>query len=158
MKKFAIGLAIISSALLSAQSIKNISAKNIKGENVALKNFNNEKPLVMSFWATWCLPCMEELNSVNEKLEEWKKEKDFDFVAVSTDDPRTVAKVKTVVKGKGWEFDQVLLDSSQSIKRQLNVNNVPTTLVYYKNKLVYSHVGYVPGDEVALFEEIKKLQ
>lgn len=158
MKKFAIGLAIIGCTLFSAQSIENISAKNIKGENVALKTYSSEKPLVMSFWATWCLPCMEELNVVNEKLEEWKKERDFDFVAVSTDDPRTVAKVKTVVKGKGWEFDQVLLDSSQSIKRQLNVNNVPTTLVYYKNKLVYSHVGYVPGDEVALFEELKKLQ
>ncbi|MGX9985555.1 TlpA family protein disulfide reductase [Chryseobacterium sp. POL2] len=158
MKRFAIGLAIIGSTLLNAQAIDNIVAKNIEGKNVALKDMNNEKPLVMSFWATWCLPCMEELNVVNENLEEWKKERDFDFVAVSTDDPRTVAKVKTVVKGKGWEFDQVLLDSSQSIKRQLNVNNVPTTLVYYKNKLVYSHVGYVPGDEVTLFEELKKLQ
>lgn len=158
MRRIAFGLAIITSSIFSAQTIDKIVAKNIKGENIALKDYSNEKPLVMSFWATWCLPCMEELNAVNENLTDWKKERDFDFIAVSTDDPRTVAKVKTVVKGKGWEFDNVLLDSSQSIKRQLNVNNVPTTLVYYKNKLVYTHVGYAPGDELSLFEELKKLQ
>ncbi len=158
MKKIAFGLALIFSGLITAQSIVNINAKNIKGENIALKNMNNDKPLVLSFWATWCLPCMEELNAVNEKLDNWKKEKDFDFVAVSTDDPRTVSKVKTVVNGKNWNFDQVLLDPSQTIKRQLNVNNVPTTLVYYKNKLVYSHVGYAPGDEEELFEKLKQIQ
>lgn len=158
MKKVAFGLALIFSGLITAQSIVNINAKNIKGENIALKNMNNDKPLVLSFWATWCLPCMEELNAVNEKLDNWKKEKDFDFVAVSTDDPRTVNKVKTVVNGKNWNFDQVLLDPSQAIKRQLNVNNVPTTLVYYKNKLVYSHVGYAPGDEEELFEKLKQIQ
>ena len=158
MKKIAFGLALIFSGLISAQSIENISAKNIRGENIALKNMNNDKPLVLSFWATWCLPCMEELNAVNEKLDNWRKEKDFDFVAVSTDDPRTVSKVKTVVNGKNWNFDQVLLDPSQTIKRQLNVNNVPTTLVYYKNKLVYSHVGYAPGDEEELFEKLKQIQ
>lgn len=151
-------IAIVFCAALSAQSIENVSAKNLKGENIALKTLSNEKPLVLSFWATWCLPCMEELNAVNEKMDEWKKERDFDFVAVSTDDPRTVNKVKTVVNGKNWNFDQVLLDPSQSIKRQLNVNNVPTTLVYYKNKLVYSHVGYAPGDEDELFEKLKQIQ
>lgn len=158
MKKMILGLAIVFCTSVGAQSIENIAAKNIKGENIALKNLNNEKPLVLSFWATWCLPCMEELNAVNEKLDEWKKNKDFDFVAVSTDDPRTVSKVKTVVNGKNWNFDQVLLDPSQTIKRQLNVNNVPTTLVYYKNKLVYSHVGYAPGDEEELFEKLKQIQ
>ncbi|MGA9211639.1 TlpA family protein disulfide reductase [Kaistella sp.] len=159
MKKIVFALAIIVfCATFSAQSIENVSAKNLKGENIALKTLSNEKPLVLSFWATWCLPCMEELNAVNEKMEDWKKEKDFDFVAVSTDDPRTVNKVKTVVNGKNWNFDQVLLDPSQSIKRQLNVNNVPTTLVYYKGKMVYTHVGYAPGDEDELFEKLKQIQ
>ncbi|WP_027377549.1 TlpA family protein disulfide reductase [Kaistella palustris] len=158
MKKTLLILAFCFCAVLNAQSIENISAKNLKGEYIALKTMSNEKPLVLSFWATWCLPCMEELISINEKLDDWKAERDFDFVAVSTDDPRTVNKVKTVVNGKNWNFDQVLFDPSQTIKRQLNVNNVPTTLVYFKNKLVYSHVGYAPGDEDELFEKLKQIQ
>ncbi|QOW08984.1 TlpA family protein disulfide reductase [Kaistella flava (ex Peng et al. 2021)] len=158
MRKIVFGLAMMCCVSFNAQSIENIKVKNIKGENIALKDLNNDKPLVLSFWATWCLPCMEELNAVNDNLEEWKKERDFDFIAVSTDDPRTVNKVKTVVNGKNWNFDQVLLDPSQSIKRSLNVNNVPTTLVYFKNKLVYSHVGYAPGDEEELFNKLKQIQ
>lgn len=140
-----------------AQSIANISAKNIEGKTVKLTDLDDEKPLVVSFWATWCLPCMEELNAVNDKLSGWKEQKNFNFVAVSIDDPRTVNKVKTVVKGKNWSFDDVILDPGQSIKRQLNIANVPMTLVFYKDKLVYTHVGYVPGDEDELFDKVKNL-
>lgn len=142
----------------NAQSISNISTKNLAGKTITLGDLDDEKPLVLSFWATWCLPCMEELNAVNDKIDAWKTEKPFEFVAVSVDDPRTVNKVKTVVNGKNWNFDDVLLDPSQSVKRQLNITNVPMTLVYYKDKLVYSHVGYVAGDEDELFQKIKLIQ
>ena len=141
-----------------SQSLTNVKAKNIMGEIIDVDQLDDEKPVVLSFWATWCLPCLEELGTINEKLEGWKAEKDFTFVAFSIDDPRTVNKVKTMVNGKNWEFDQILLDPSQAVKRQLNVNNVPTTLVYFKGKLVYSHVGFAPGDEDELFEKIKALQ
>jgi len=157
MKNFVLVFFLFATALsVQSQSLSNISAKNIEGKTIALDQMDDEKPLVISFWATWCLPCMEELGNVNEKIGDWKTEKDFNFVAVSIDDPRTVNKVKTVANGKSWEFDQILLDPSQSIKRQLNINNVPTTLVYYKDKLIYSHVGYVPGDEDDMFEKVKE--
>lgn len=142
----------------NAQSISNISTKNLSGKSITLGDLDDEKPLVLSFWATWCLPCMEELNAINDKIDDWKTEKPFEFIAVSIDDPRTVNKVKTVVNGKNWNFDDVLLDPSQSVKRQLNITNVPMTLVYFKDKLVYSHVGYVAGDEDELFQKIKLIQ
>lgn len=156
-KTLLIGLLLANLSFISAQSLSNISSKNLQGEKISLDELDDEKPLVLSFWATWCLPCLEEQGNINEKLSDWKSTKDFNYVAVSIDDPRTVNKVKTVVNGKGWDFDQIILDPSQAIKRQLNINNVPTTLVFYKNKLVYSHVGYAPGDEDDLFEKIKAL-
>lgn len=151
-------LVVLFASITKAQSIANVSAKNIEGKIVKLNDLDDDKPLVVSFWATWCLPCMEELNAVNDKLSGWKEQKNFNFVAVSIDDPRTVNKVKTVVKGKNWNFDDVLLDPGQSIKRQLNIANVPMTLVFYKDKIAYTHVGYVPGDEDELFDKVKNLQ
>lgn len=158
MKKAIIFTALLLFSYSFSQSLTNVKAKNILGETIDVDQLDDEKPVVLSFWATWCLPCLEELRTVNDKLPDWKAEKDFTFVAFSIDDPRTVNKVKTMVNGKNWEFDQVLLDPSQSIKRQLNVNNVPTTLVYFKGKLVYSHVGFAPGDEDELFAKVKALQ
>lgn len=158
MKKVIILATLLLFSLSFSQSLTNVKAKNIMGETIDVDQLDDEKPVVLSFWATWCLPCLEELRSINDKLEDWKAEKDFTFVALSIDDPRTVNKVKTMVNGKNWEFDQVLLDPAQAIKRQLNVNNVPTTLVYFKGKLVYSHVGFAPGDEDELFEKIKAIQ
>lgn len=158
MKNILILATLLLFSLSYSQSLTNVKAKNINGETIDVDQLDDERPVVLSFWATWCLPCLEELRSINDKLDGWKAEKDFTFVALSIDDPRTVNKVKTMVNGKNWEFDQVLLDPSQAIKRQLNVNNVPTTLVYYKGKLVYSHVGFAPGDEDELFEKIKAIQ
>ncbi len=158
MKKLITFSALFLFVFSFSQSLSNIKAKNILGKTIDVDALDDEKPLVISFWATWCLPCLEELRTINEKLPDWKAEKDFNFIAISTDDPRTVNKVKTLINGKNWEFDQVLLDPSQTIKRQLNINNIPSTMVYYKGKLIYSHVGFAPGDEDELFEKVKALQ
>jgi len=52
----------------------------------------------------------------------------------------------------------VLLDVNQDLKRQLNIQSVPFTLLVDANgKIVYTHSGYVDGDEYILEEEIQKL-
>ncbi|MFM2306090.1 MAG: hypothetical protein RLZZ367_759, partial [Bacteroidota bacterium] len=61
------------------------------------------------------------------------------------------------VEGQRWEYD-VLLDVNQDLKRQLNIQSVPFTLLVDANgKIVYTHSGYVDGDEYILEEEIQKL-
>ncbi|MCS6818459.1 MAG: TlpA family protein disulfide reductase, partial [Chitinophagales bacterium] len=55
-----------------------------------------------------------------------------------------------------WEFD-VLLDPNQDLKRELNIQTIPFTLLLdKKGKIVYTHTGYIEGDELVLEEEIKK--
>jgi thioredoxin-related protein len=79
------------------------------------------------------------------------------IVAVSIDDSRSATKVKPAVEGQRWEYD-VLLDVNQDLKRQLNIQSVPFTLLVDANgKIVYTHSGYVDGDEYILEEEIQKL-
>ncbi|KPH12625.1 TlpA disulfide reductase family protein [Chryseobacterium sp. ERMR1:04] len=141
--------------LYCAQKIPNVSINTINGEKLNVSTIDSSEPVVMSFWATWCLPCMEELNTINEKYEDWQKETKFSMYAVSTDDARTTSKVKTVVKSKGWTYT-ILLDPNQTLKRALNINSVPYTLLVHKGKIVYSHVGYSAGDEDELLAKIKE--
>lgn len=115
---------------------------------------NAEGPTIISFWATWCKPCIMELNELNDVYEDWKDETNVNIVAISIDDARSSGKVNAFVKGRRWDFD-VYLDKNSDLKRALNISNVPFSLVLDKEgKIISRHAGYVPGDEELLYEEI----
>ena len=134
------------------------TVKKLDGTKVNTGTFsNNGKPMIISFWATWCKPCKKELDAVHENYEEWVKETGVKLIAISIDDVRSSSKVVTDVKSKGWAFD-VYLDENQDFKRAMNVNNIPHTfLVDGTGKIVWSHNSYTEGDEDQLFENVKKL-
>ena len=112
---------------------------------------------MLDFWATWCKPCVNELNAINDVYADWQKETGVKIIAVSVDDSRTISNVKPFVSGKGWEYE-VYIDTNGDLKRALNIGMVPYTfLVNGKGEIVSMHTGYAPGDETKLFEEIKKL-
>jgi cytochrome c biogenesis protein CcmG/thiol:disulfide interchange protein DsbE len=138
--------------------LPSINLTDLKGKTYnSLDITKDNKITVISFWATWCVPCKKELNTINEVYEEWQKKYDMKLVAISIDDSRSATKVKPYIDGQRWEFD-VLLDINQDFKRALNIQSVPFTILLDQNgKIVYSHSGYVEGDESVLEEEIIKL-
>ncbi|MEN9523169.1 MAG: hypothetical protein RL065_1546 [Bacteroidota bacterium] len=159
MKKIIVLLSLFCSVLVvKAQDIPSVTLKNVKGENVNFTDvIKKGRITVVSFWATWCVPCKKEINNISELMPEWKKNLDFDLVAVSIDDSRNVAKVKSYVNGQRWDFT-TLIDPNQDLKRALNFQSVPYTIVYDQNgKIVYTHSGYVEGDEFILRDKLKEL-
>jgi peroxiredoxin len=145
--------------LIAQNNLPDLNLTSIEGKSVSLKNDFNEKDklYVFSFWATWCAPCINELDEMNDVQEEWKKEVDFEVIAVSTDDSRTQKRVKPLVNGKEWTY-KILLDTNQDFKRALSIVNIPYTIVVKNGKIVHIQNGYVPGSEVELFEKLKSLK
>tara|TARA_B110000444_G_C18741930_1_gene548414 strand:- start:600 stop:1094 length:495 start_codon:yes stop_codon:yes gene_type:complete len=148
------------STLSSAQNraLPSIDIKTLEGESINVRSLeNNGKPIVISFWATWCKPCKKELNTIAEVYEEWQDETDVKLVAISIDDSRSISKVTPYVNASDWNYE-VYLDSNGDLKRALGVSTVPHTfLLNSKKEIVWHHKGYVDGDEDELFEQIKKI-
>ncbi len=115
------------------------------------------KPTIISFWATWCKPCIAELTNIAEEYGDWQKESGVKLVAISIDDARNAVKVGPLVRGKGWEYT-VFIDQNQDLKRALNVNNVPHTfLLNGAGEIVWQHNAYQEGDEAHLRELVKQV-
>jgi cytochrome c biogenesis protein CcmG/thiol:disulfide interchange protein DsbE len=147
---------------LSAQdkgrTIPAVDVKTLDGRTFNTSEIeNNGKPIIISFWATWCKPCVTELNNIDLIYEEWQEETGVKLIAISIDDARNLAKVAPFVNGKGWDYD-IYLDPNGDLKRAMNVNMVPHTfLVNSDLQVVYQHNSYAEGDELKLYDRIKKL-
>lgn len=156
---FIITLTFLISTLTFGQNkqLPAVKLKTVEGKTVDIsKTTNNGKPIVISFWATWCKPCKTELNNIAEKYEDWQKETGVKLIAISIDNIRSSGRVEPYINGQGWDYE-VLLDPNGDLKRAMNVNNVPHTfLIDGKGNIVWDHNNYTSGDEDELYEQIKK--
>ena len=157
MKKIILILFLILGNLTIGQStLPKSTLKTLSGETTNLQEISTANDLiVVSLWATWCVPCKNELDAINEVYNDWQQETNVVLYAISVDDARTVKRVKPLVNGKDWEYE-ILLDTNNELKRALGSPAIPLTLIIQKGQIVYRHSGYVPGSEEDLYEEIKK--
>ena len=161
MKKviFSAALALITFATQAQnQDLPKTSIRDVNGKQVAFnETIEKGKVTLISFWATWCIPCKQEIKNIKGKLADWQKEADFNYMTVSVDDARATAMVKTYAKSQGWTFP-TYVDPNSDLKRSLNFQNVPFVIIVDKNgKIAFQHTGYEEGGDNELFEKVKEL-
>ena len=152
-------LAILSNASFAqSQDLPTTKIRDINGKQISFNEaFENGKVTLVSFWATWCIPCKQEIKNIKTKLEGWQKEADFNYITVSIDDARATAMVKTYAKSQGWTFP-TYTDPNSDLKRSLNFQNVPFTMIVDQSgKVAYQHSGYEEGHEDEMFDRIKAM-
>lgn len=158
MKKLCIAIiyVVMGLALNAQNELPDVKITTLEGQTISFNHIgmNPDTALIVSLWATWCVPCIQELETISDQYDWRQKETPFKLIAISIDDSRTTKRVKPFVKGKGWPFD-IYLDVNSDLKRALNINDVPHVLIIKNGKIVYQHNGYVAGNEEELFEKLK---
>ena len=112
-------------SLCSAQDISpNITVKDLSGDTVLMSDVLKDDVVIVSFWATWCKPCQNELDALAEIEDTWA-----DRLRV------------------------VYTDENSELAKSLNINSIPFVMIIVGGETVYSHTGYTPGSERLLVEK-----
>lgn len=138
--------------------LPNVQIQGLNGKMVNIRDLQEVgKPMIISFWATWCKPCIKELDAVNEALEDWEEEFEVKVVAVSIDDARSFSRVRPFINGRGWEMP-VYLDQNADLKRALGVNNIPHVFIIdAAGNIAWQHSSYTIGDEENYYNVLQRL-
>lgn len=150
-------VAIIASTGAWAQ-LPGVEVKDLNGKAVDVATLSNDgKPFVISFFATWCKPCLRELKAINEVYADWQDETGMKLIAVSIDEAQNAGKVKPLADAEGWDYE-VLLDTNKAFANAMGIQSVPHVLLIDGNgKIVMSHAGYTDGSEQELIKKIREL-
>ncbi len=153
MKRLLIAAIGILIAIASSAQLPDITLTDVNGQKVNIASLSQQgHPVILSFFATWCKPCMRELSALHDLYPDWQAETGVEIIIVSVDEGQDLLKVKPLVDGNNWEY-RALLDKDGQLKQALNVQSIPHVFVINKEgNIVYNHVGYVDGDEDALIK------
>jgi len=132
MTIFANIISIYKSSDLNNQALKLSSITLMDSE---LYSFNNSRPILIHFWATWCPTCKLEASNI----EMISKHYDVITIAVNSGSNREIQKY---LDENGFSF-KVVNDKNSIYASEFKIAVYPTTFIYDKNRdLVFSEVGY----------------
>lgn len=154
MKRFFVILLTLTAFFCAVRAqLPSFQLKNLEGQVVNTAQLVEDgRPVVISFWATWCTNCIRELEVIHEVYPQWLEETNVRFIIVNEDMGQKSMSAKPFVDGRGWEFE-CLLDPNNEFRKSLNIATIPHTLLLNsEGRIIYSHSGYSEGEEQELYE------
>ncbi len=149
-----------SAAASSAQStskLPDFTLETIEGEQFSLSDHVGKDVIVLSFWATWCQPCLAELPHL-DALYQAEKDNGLMIVAISMDEPSSQAEVAPAASRLGLTMPVVMDPQQVAVSLYNRSRNAPMTVVISRSgEVVRASAGYNPGDEEHLAAEVRDL-
>ncbi|WP_158605982.1 TlpA disulfide reductase family protein [Taibaiella sp. KBW10] len=110
----------------------NLPLKDLEGKPVDMMQFS-DKYVLVNFWGTWCLPCVQEMPMLQNEYKALKEK--YVFVMISDEDPQTI---KAFKEKKGYDF--VFVRSEEILQSMIGV--FPTTFILDKSqRIIFTKTG-----------------
>ena len=120
------------------------------GTKISRLKTNNKQIVLLSFFATWCLPCREEFKTL-EAVSSIFSEDTLKIFLIDIQEPKD--KVIKFANEFGIKIP-ILLDIYGVTKKRYNINSIPQTILIDQNQnIIFEHVGYNFGEP--LFEGLR---
>ena len=151
-------LVILTASMAAGQNIKSkvapdFTLPDLDGGQITLSESYGSGPIYISFWATWCKPCREELKIIQGLYEKYG-ESGFKVFAINTEGPKAIGKIKSFAKSNGWTFDIPIDSGGEVFRRKYKGFAQPySVMTDPQGNIIFSAIGFKPGDE----QHIEKL-
>ena len=130
---------------------------NFEESNFYKNNFSNNNLTVLNLWATWCVPCIEEMPELNSVQKKYLSEK-INFISLSVDND-SIKLIKFINKGK-FKFQDITLSNlkyrtailnnleGRKPDKWISSHSVPVTYLLKNNKVLQKFDGAIGQNEL----------
>jgi len=126
----------------------NFTASTIQGKDWSLASYRGKKPVIVSFFATWCSPCKMEIPHL-VKLREKYRSQGLELVIITRESPEVVRQFPEFLA-----MPVTLITDGASIFEEYQVDGIPHTLMFDRSgKLAFEAEGYTE----ALMAQLDKI-
>ena len=152
---------LLSLSALAATADKEEPAPNFSGLTVAhgptsLREYRGEV-VILSFWASWCPPCLKDLDTLATADDALRKE-GIRVVAINVDRAHELSTVEKLVETRSWEFPVVLDSTQRALGSYFSTKSVPVSAVIDADGVLQElHLSWDDGDAEQLIEEARTL-
>lgn len=120
-----------------------LALNTIAGETITIPQRN--KVVLVTFFATWCGPCLVELPHIQQIWESRRNDDRFRMVVISREESEEV--IENFLKANDYSFP-VVADTEREIYDQFATESIPRTFVIASDgKIAHATIGFTEGDQ-----------
>ena len=145
--------------LCGQTNFPSIDVLRLDGSSVALGDLVGQgKPTVVALWATWCQPCLAELDHMKAYFEKWTGEYEADFLAVSVDQRYQMRRIQPLLNRRFWPYT-VVVDVNRQLQSLLDFDSIPQLFVLDgQGRIVATYSGFENNRPQQVDRELAQLR
>ena len=134
------------------KKIEKVEFFNSKNEKVILNDYNS-KLIIINFWATWCVPCKEEMPHL-DKLK--SKFQNIEILPINIAD-EDLKKSEIFFKELNINNLEIFYGSSLGLAKEFKLRGIPTTILIDKEGYEFARIiGFIDFENQPFLDWLSK--